>query len=41
MNELCYATSKEPTRGYRYGGVVVSNCDLHVDSYKPAALEAA
>ncbi len=40
MNELCYATSKEPTRGYRYGGVVVSNCDLHVDSYKPAALEA-
>lgn len=28
MHELCYATSKAPTEGFRYGGVVVSNCDL-------------
>lgn len=36
MHELCYATSKEPTRGFVYGGVLVSNCDLHIDTYKPA-----
>jgi len=36
MNELCYATSKHPTQGFKYGGVIVSNCDLHIDSYKPA-----
>jgi len=36
MHELCYATSNHPTRGFRYGGVIVSNCDLHIDSYKPA-----
>lgn len=28
MHELCYATSKMPTEGFRYGGVIVSNCDL-------------
>lgn len=37
MHELCYATSLEPTRGFQYRGVIVSNCDLHIDSYKPAA----
>ena len=36
MHELCYATSKHPTRGFRYRGVIVSNNDLHIDTYKPA-----
>lgn len=27
-HELCYAVSDRPDRGFRYGGVVVSNCDL-------------
>lgn len=41
MHELCYATSDKPTEGFSYGGVIVSNCDLHIDSYKPAELPAA
>lgn len=36
MYELCYATSKFPTKGFTYGGVIVSNNDLHIASYKPA-----
>lgn len=36
MHELCYACSKKPTKGFAYGGVLVSNCDLHIDTYKPA-----
>ncbi len=36
MHELCYAVSDRPDGGFRYGGVIVSNCDLHIDSYKPA-----
>jgi len=36
MNELCYATSKHPAKGFTYGGVIVSNCDLHIDRYKSA-----
>lgn len=36
MHELCYATSKHPTKGFEYQGVVVSNNDLHIDTYKPA-----
>jgi len=36
MHELCYATSKHPTKDFKYGGVIVSNCDLHIDTYKPA-----
>ncbi|GGH51391.1 hypothetical protein GCM10008014_17090 [Paenibacillus silvae] len=36
MHELCYATSTSPTAGFEYGGVIVSNCDLHIDTYKPA-----
>jgi hypothetical protein len=36
MHELCYATSKNPTKDFVYGGVIVSNCDLHIDTYKPA-----
>ena len=41
MHELCYATSKNPTDGFTYGGVIVSNCDLHIDTYKPADMPAA
>lgn len=41
MHELCYATSKSPVDGFVYGGVIVSNCDLHIDSYKPAGMPAA
>ncbi|MDQ0253213.1 hypothetical protein J2S74_000585 [Evansella vedderi] len=36
MHELCYASSKHPTQGFEYKGVIVSNNDLHIDSYKPA-----
>lgn len=36
MHELCYATSKYPTKGFVYRGVIVSNNDLHIDTYKPA-----
>jgi len=36
MNELCYATSKNPLKDFKYGGVIVSNADLHIDTYKPA-----
>lgn len=41
MHELCYATSKNPTDGFVYGGVLVSNCDLHIDTYKPADMPTA
>ena len=41
MHELCYATSKNPTRDFVYGGVIVSNCDLHIDTYKPADMPTA
>lgn len=36
MHELCYATSKNPTKDFAYGGVLVSNSDMHIDTYKPA-----
>lgn len=41
MHELCYAVSKEPTGNFTYGGVIVSNCDMHIDSYKPAKMPSA
>ncbi|MDE6406544.1 MAG: family 43 glycosylhydrolase [Lachnospiraceae bacterium] len=41
MHELCYAVSKNPTEGFAYGGVLVSNCDLHISTYKPAGLPMA
>ncbi|MBQ3880841.1 MAG: family 43 glycosylhydrolase [Oscillospiraceae bacterium] len=41
MHELCYATSKSPTEGFAYGGVIVSNCDLGIGTYKPADMPAA
>ena len=27
-HELCYAVSERPDRDFRYGGVIISNCDL-------------
>lgn len=30
MHELCYATSKSPVGDFRFGGVLVSNCDIGV-----------
>ncbi|MCL2357707.1 MAG: family 43 glycosylhydrolase [Defluviitaleaceae bacterium] len=36
MTELCYAVSDSPTSGFVYGGVIVSNCDLGISTYKPA-----
>ena len=36
MHELCYAISKNPTKDFTYGGVIVSNADFHIDTYKPA-----
>jgi hypothetical protein len=36
MNELCYATSKNPVKDFKYGGVIVSNADIGVDAYKPS-----
>ena len=41
MHELCYATSSSPLGGFVYGGILVSNCDLHIDTYKPADLPMA
>ena len=35
MHELCYATSKSPTSDFKYGGVIISNNDMGIDSYKP------
>nr|AUW36668.1 xylosidase/arabinosidase [uncultured bacterium] len=35
MTELCYATSKSPRGGFEYGGAIISNCDLGIDTYKP------
>lgn len=41
MHELCYAVSEDPMKGFVYGGVIVSNADLHIDSYKPAGRNMA
>ena len=35
MTELCYATSSSPTEGFSYCGVIISNNDKGIDSYKP------
>lgn len=35
-HELCYAASESPLGPFRYGGVIVSNSDLHINTYKPA-----
>lgn len=36
FHELCYAVSESPTEGFVYGGVIVSNNDMNIDTYKPA-----
>lgn len=36
MYELCYAVSDSPVEGFRYGGTIVANNDMGIDSYKPA-----
>lgn len=41
MHELCYAVSQSPVSGFRYQGVLISNCDLNISSYKPADLPMA
>lgn len=40
MHELCYAYSKSPLRGFKYGGVLVSNTDIGIDTYKQADVPA-
>lgn len=35
MYELCYAISDDPLGGFTYGGVIISNNDIGIDSYKP------
>jgi len=35
-NELCYATSKNPLGDFVYRGVIISNCDMGISTYKPA-----
>ena len=41
MHELCYATAADPRGPFSYGGVIVSNNDVGIDSYKPADMPAA
>lgn len=36
MHELCYATSHHPTQDFVYQGVIVSNNDIGISTYKPA-----
>ncbi len=35
FHELCYATSKYPNKDFKFGGVIVSNNDIGIRSYKP------
>lgn len=41
MHELCYATSDDPRGPFTYGGVIISNCDIGIDSYKEANVSFA
>ena len=41
MHELCYATSDSPLGPFSYGGVIVSNSDIGISTYKPAEKPAA
>lgn len=41
MHELCYAISDDIDGEYKYGGVIVSNADIGIDSYKPADMPTA
>lgn len=35
MYELCYAVSSDPRSGFVFGGTIISNNDMGIDSYKP------
>lgn len=41
MHELCYAISRSPMGDFKYGGVIVSNCDIGIDYNKPADMPMA
>lgn len=41
MHELCYAISDRPEGPFTYGGVIISNSDIGIGSYKDAALSMA
>ncbi len=41
MHELCLATSTSPTGGFTYRGVLVSNGDIGIGTYKPSSLPSA
>lgn len=41
MHELCYATSKNPREGFKYRGVLVSNGDIGISTYKLAEMATA
>ena len=38
MHELCYALADSPKGPFVYGGVIMSNADIGIDSYKPSDL---
>lgn len=40
FHELCYATSTSPTKDFTFRGVIVSNADIGIDSYKQADMPA-
>ncbi|MCR5095081.1 MAG: family 43 glycosylhydrolase [Lachnospiraceae bacterium] len=41
MHELCYAVADQADGDYQYGGVIVSNCDIGIGTYKDASLPMA
>lgn len=41
MHELCYAISDAPDGGFTYGGVIVSNCDVGIGTYKDSSVSVA
>ncbi len=41
QDQLCYATSNRPDGDFVYRGVLVSNRDLGIDTYKPIDMRAA
>lgn len=41
MHELCYATGDSIDGEFKYGGVIISNCDMGIDTYKKADMPTA
>jgi len=41
MHELCYAMSESPLGPFSYKGVIISNSDIGISSYKPAGKPCA